>query len=430
MMRIAIVDPYFAVGLGYQTTGWFNALVALGEQVRAFCSCTAAFSSARHLYRRSFPSGLSREGGGEVLRLPSYILPRDMALCSGLLRRVREFQPEATLAIYPGTLFAREIIEQRNRLPGVLFTTFADNRAQRRSAFPSRSHTLKRMLIDCAFYLLKRRFHRRAIEVSDVVLMQTPDTIDYLLGRIATGRHRASLEAKCVLSPLGFDSSHINMDAEIREAERVRLGLPAGAVLMMYSGRIVPVKRYDIWVSILASAMRQVPELRAVMIGFREGEDESAKVHSAIEATGLSDRFICLPFADRPRLNALYNAADIGFWHLQPSVGIQEAMGTGSYMILADHPTMSHLLSEPATGRYFRDGDFNHAEHLVVEVARAFAARSTLATLEARRQRACLNTQAFSYQAMAVRLVAAAKDPANAIARLQFDWAGEPGFGA
>lgn len=418
-MRIAIVDPYFAVGLGYQTTGWFSAFVAQGHHVRAFSSCVAAWSSARHLYHRSFSPGMTSERGGEVLRLPALILPRDVALSSGLLARLFDFRPQATLVVYPGTLFAREVIENRPRLPGAFFTTFGENRAQRRAAVPSLRHTLGRAAVDLAFYLFKRRHYRKAIEFSDAALMHTPDTVDYLLSRIAVGSLVERLRSKCVLWPLGFDACDLHLDEKSRAEERAKLGIASDDVVIMYSGRIEAVKRFDVWVSMVASAMRSLPKLRGMLIGFREGEVESNKVRSCVSATGLKDRFLCLPFADRQSLARLYNAADIGLWHLQPSVGIQESMGTGCYMILPADPTMSHLLREPVTGRYFREGDFDHSLRVLVQVAEAFSANSPLATLETRRQRADLNFQAFSYQSLAARLAKAAREPDKAVAWLR-----------
>ncbi len=157
-MRIAIIDPYFAVGLGYQATGWFNAFVGGGYRVRAFCSGHVHWAT-RPLYDRPFPPGLSNVDGGEVLRLPVRLLPRDIAVCTGLLKEVLEFSPDMTVAVYPGTMFASQIIRHRDALPGSLFCTFADNRAQRRVAASGLRPAIKRGLLDVSFHLLKRRYY-------------------------------------------------------------------------------------------------------------------------------------------------------------------------------------------------------------------------------------------------------------------------------
>ncbi len=417
-MRVAIVDPYFITGFGYQTTGWFRALVGQGHQVRVFASPYVPTIVKSH-FDRPFPTGLSTEGGGEVLRLPSRQLPRDIVYCPRLLDHVLEFVPELTLAVYPGTMFARPLMTHRDKLPGCLFSTFGENRAQRYIARPTRSVRLRLLATDVAFRLLKRRHYRLAIEASDAALMQTPDTIDFLLSRICSRSQRERLRPKCVLFYLGFDETCLYPDDNARREERQQLGIGDNEVIALYSCKMTPAKRLDLWVFLLAAAMRRMPTLRAILLGFREREEESSRVRAWIEETGMPDRFICLPFAEREQLPRLYNAADFGFWHLQPSVSIQEAMGTGMYMLLPNDPTVSHLLAPPLTGQYFPAGDFQAAERLVVETALACDSAGPLRTPGERARRAQFNAARFGYQAMSKRLVQAAGGGRAALRLLQ-----------
>jgi glycosyltransferase involved in cell wall biosynthesis len=186
----------------------------------------------------------------------------------------------------------------------------------------------------------------------------------------------------------------------------------------VYACKITSVKRVDVWVKVMAAAMRRTSALRAMLIGFRENDAECARVLSLIETTGLRRRFIYLPFASREALPRLYNAADFGTWHLQPSVTIQEAMGTGVYMLLPDSPTVSHLVVDPDSGRYFPDGDYQELEELVVATARAFLEGAMLSLAEVRARRARANARRFSYEAMVDQLVAASEEPWNAVAHL------------
>jgi glycosyltransferase involved in cell wall biosynthesis len=411
-MCVALIDAYFLTGMGYQTTGWFRALASKGHQVRAFCSCYVS-NIVTDLYTRPFPEGLTEADGGEVLRLRARQLPRDMVLCSGLAREVAAYEPDMTLAVYPGTLFAGEVFRRRAELRGTLFSTFAENRAQRRA-----TPRVKRALLDLAFRAIKRRQYRRSIGRSDAALLQTPDTFEFVLNRIARGRARERLRAKCALSALGFESSVFRPDAAARQRERTRLGVGSGEVVAVYACKITSVKRLDIWVEVMAAAMRQTSALRAMLIGFREKDAECARVQSLIEATGLGSRFIYLPFASREELPRLYNAADFGTWYLQPSVTIQEAMGTGVYMILTNNPTVSHLVVDPETGRYFPDGDYRQLEELVVGTTRGFAEGAPLSLAKVRALRAHANARRFSYEALADQLVAASEEPWNAVTHL------------
>ncbi|MBN2562298.1 MAG: glycosyltransferase [Phycisphaerae bacterium] len=429
-MRIAIVDPYFIKGLGYQTTGWFDALVAQGHHVRVFCSCYVG-NVVRHLYdhRQPFVQGLTEVDGGEVLRLPGRQLPRDIVECPGLAREVLAFSPETTLAIYPGTMFARDLIAHRDMIPGSLFSTFGENRCQRDVTETGIRPKAKRTLLDAAFFLLKRPHYQRVMEASDVVLMQTPDTLDFLLPRVARGKRLARLSAKCALFFLGFDKAAFHVDSEARSAERRRLAINDDDVVALYACKITAVKRLGLWVSLMAAVMRRVPKLRTVLIGIRNGDPESARVLSSIEATGLKDRFICLPFASREQLPRLANAADFGVWHLHPAVTIQEVMGTGLYMVLTNDATVSHLVADPETGRYFHKGDYTHAEDLVVDTANLFIEGHPVGSPETRLRRAEMNAARFSYKVLAEKLVAAAHDLPNAMSHLHFTDERAPGMG-
>jgi glycosyltransferase involved in cell wall biosynthesis len=414
-MRVALVDPYFVTGMGYQTTGWFNAFVARGHHVRTFCSCYVP-TIVRHLYPRPFPEGLTKIGEGEVLRLPARLLPRDIVRCAGLMREVVAFNPELTLAVYPGTLFARDLFVHRDALPGALFSLFGENQAQRRGM-----SRLKVAALDLAFFMLKRRAYRMFMERSDGILCLTPDTLDFNLNRVAWGRRREEYRAKCVPLALGFDPLHFYPDADARQCERSRLGVADDDVVGLYSCKIDPVKRLDVWVGVMAVAMRRIPRLRAMLIGTREGHAESDRILSLIDKTGYRERFICLPFATREQLPRLYNAADFGVWYLQPSVTIQEAMGTGLYMVLTNGPTVSHLVLDPMTGRYFEEGDFARLADLVAETAEAFVRGEPVSLSASRARRAEVNASRFGYIALADRVVAAARDPANAAAHLALD---------
>ena len=281
-------------------------------------------------------------------------------------------------------------------------------------------------LVDTAFRVIKRPYYRRTFDVADVAVMQTPDTYDWLLPKVASGRRLERYRQKSVLSFLGFDANLLHLDLELRDAKRRELGIPPEDVVCVYSCRLTAIKRLDIWVSIMAGAMRRVPQLRAMLVGVRDDHEESRQVLRWIEETGLRDRFTCLPFAKREQLPEVYNAADFGCWYLQPAVSIQEAMGTGVYMVLTDALTVSHLLDDPETGRYFPSGDYARAEELVVDTAQGFLDERQFGAAEQRRRRAEFNARRFSYDALADRLLLAAGEPDQALRHLHLEGRGEP----
>ena len=69
---------------------------------------------------------------------------------------------------------------------------------------------------------------------------------------------------------------------------------------------------------------------------------------------------------------------------------------------------------ERTTGRYFRRGDLERAENLVVETAGAFLTGPELGSPVARLRRAELNARRLSYDVLADKFVAATLDLPNA----------------
>jgi glycosyltransferase involved in cell wall biosynthesis len=217
------------------------------------------------------------------------------------------------------------------------------------------------------------------------------------------------------LYPLGFDPDVFYADQTAREAERKRLGLSKDDIVVLHAGKITPIKQFDIWVGAVSAAMREVPKLLAIVAGFSEGSPESDRIRSLIERSDLRDRFICSPFLPRKQLAALYNAADLGAWFWAASVSIQEAMGTGIYMLLNNSPTTCHLLLDPQTGRYFPEYQYDQLTRLIVETARSLQQNNDIGDFDSRVRRADCNRRRFGYDVLAQRLIAAAVDPAHAV---------------
>jgi glycosyltransferase involved in cell wall biosynthesis len=402
----------------------FRHLIRQGHEVRVFCSCYAPVVF-RGMYDKPFPVGVSELEGGVVHRLPSKLLPRNLVLCKAVPEAVREFQPDMTFVSYITSWFGWELFYDRSIVPGALFGSFGEHTIQRHTTLPWPMPWFKNTVLDSAFYLLKRRLVRKCIELSDAALCVTPDTIDYIVGRAIPKPMQSQLAKRCALYPLGFDPEIFYPNDASRESQRKALGLSEDHIVLLHAGKITPVKQLDIWVNAVCAAMQEVPQLRAIFIGFADGNTESDRIRSLIELSGFGERFICRPFLPRQQLAALYNAADLGAWFWAASVSIQEAMGTGLYMLLNNSPTTSHLLLPPQTGRYFPEYQYDQLRQLIIETARAVRQDRGLLSFQARVQRFESNRRRFGSDVLARRLVSAALDPANAVALVEGDlpWA-------
>jgi len=135
---------------------------------------------------------------------------------------------------------------------------------------------------------------------------------------------------------------------EYREAAREALGIPSGAPMLGYVGRIQKVKRIDILLSAFSSVLLSYPDARLVLVG--EG-DLRSKLESYAAQLGISNAVIWTGFRkDVPHILA---AMDI---YIQPSsneglsLSILEAMAAQKAIVATSVGGASELIQNGKTG--------------------------------------------------------------------------------
>jgi D-inositol-3-phosphate glycosyltransferase len=102
-----------------------------------------------------------------------------------------------------------------------------------------------------------------------------------------------------------------------RAAARRALGIPAGARLMLFVGRIQPLKAPDVLIRAAAEILRRRPQWRDdLIVGVLGGASGSGLAHpealgELVESLGLTDHVRFVPPVDRTELARWYRAADI-----------------------------------------------------------------------------------------------------------------------
>ncbi len=87
-----------------------------------------------------------------------------------------------------------------------------------------------------------------------------------------------------------------------------------------------------------------------------------------IETGPCKDRFIREPLADQPRLNELYNAADIALFP-RASISCQAALATGLIACFADGMSMNHLLKSTEQGVFYQSMDIEDLARQLLNAA-------------------------------------------------------------
>jgi len=152
-----------------------------------------------------------------------------------------------------------------------------------------------------------------------------------------------------------------------RAQARRALGLPERGPLLLFVGRIQPLKGAAVAVAALASVVRDHPDAHLVVVGGPSGprgDEEVARIDGLVDGLGLRDRVVTVPPRPHELLSTFYRAADVC---LVPSrsesfglVALEAAAcGTpvvasdvGGLRSLVDHGRTGYLVEEPDPEAY------------------------------------------------------------------------------
>ena len=152
-----------------------------------------------------------------------------------------------------------------------------------------------------------------------------------------------------------------------RAQARRALGLPAKGPLLLFVGRIQPLKGAAVAVATLATVLQDDPDAHLVVVGGPSGprgDEEVARIDALVDGLGLRDRVLFVPPRPHELLSTFYRAADVC---LVPSrsesfglVALEAAAcGTpvvasdvGGLRSLVDHGRTGYLVEEPDPEAY------------------------------------------------------------------------------
>lgn len=231
--------------------------------------------------------------------------------------------------------------------------------------------------------LLRLAAEREVIDHSDCVIAATPAEAEDLL------EHYGADPAKLCVSPPGVD--HATFRPGSRDDARRFLGLDEGP-LLLFVGRIQPLKGLDVAVETLGRLAEELPSARLLVVGGpsgRRGPEELVRVRQLVARLDLVERVRFVPAQAHRSLPAFYQAADV---LLVPSraesfgLVAVEAQACGLPVVAArvgglahavDHGRSGHLvdgwdparwaeavrpiLTDPETSRCLAEGALEHS---------------------------------------------------------------------
>lgn len=199
-----------------------------------------------------------------------------------------------------------------------------------------------------------------------------------MLYRLASGQLLYGDYAKTLLVKKGFDPETLHVvynsldydlqskiAAEIREEEslawRHSLGVADGEGLVVFTGRLQPVKRLDMLVEAIAKLARRGKRVHAALVG--EGSQKSNLV-ALSEQLGVADliHFLGASYDER-YLGLVLSASDLSVIPSGAGLSIMHAMIFGTPVVLHDrveyHFPEWEAVEEGKTGFYYKYGDID-----------------------------------------------------------------------
>jgi D-inositol-3-phosphate glycosyltransferase len=153
----------------------------------------------------------------------------------------------------------------------------------------------------------RARAEAQVIGCSDAVLASCAVEVDQLVELYDADPDRVEIVAP------GVDHAFFS-PGDQAQARRA-LGLPAGGRIVLFVGRLLPLKAADVALHVVASITgRAVDETRLVIVGGPSGphgQDELAALHKQAAGLGITDRVAFVPPQPHERLSTFYRAADV-----------------------------------------------------------------------------------------------------------------------
>ena len=372
-LKICLVAGYYLPNSGYLESQLAFVLSELGHRVTVFTSGLKPFSVPRSLVNKMQKRESRSESCVTVVELPPLVKFRAHFFSKGLCRAVNLGRFDLILVIGVGQCFGVPALSAEHwngSLPKKI-AVFGDNEAQ------EVKHGFKRFLKKYIFNLTKAPLYRFVCRRSDFVYATTENGRSWISENFCVNHHKAKL------LPLSYDRKQFYFSESLRVRVREELEVEDGRKIYIFSGKITEKKRVSELVDLLGSSMSQGDLF--LIVGDDE-QKESKRIRELAERQAeIVGEIRFMGQCTQLELNMYFNAADIGIWHRQPAISIQQALGTGLFCVLPSNSYVNHLLCEE-TGAYFRDKDMGHLSRVLNDVA----TRVTL-DVNARRSREQVN---------------------------------------
>ncbi len=336
-MKLTIVCGHYIPELGYLEVHLARAFQQLEHEV-SIVTTTVVPVYVSNKFPGRFLSGRSVDEGVMVHRLKPFFSLGQLVWARHVRRTLTQINPDLVVVIGLGKVFPKPILRSGNYPLAILL---GDNQNTYLNL------DWKQRLLR---FFFKKPVYEKAMRVADKVFTYTPETADVVPEWISVEAGKL-LQQKQVPISLGFDHQWFYHSEELREFRRREFKLQPEEVLVITTARMGGNKNFDPLFQAVEELVAQGEQIKCLIVGLVDDEIGRG-IRSRLEKSPMRDAFFMKPFVPREELNALYNAADIGFWPIT-AISVFEGMGTGLYLLLPPSKSLEHLELNGEGGMYY-----------------------------------------------------------------------------
>lgn len=329
--RIAIVVAHFDPQVDYLETTLANVL-SNGNLVEVITStrpaCTLSDVAAGF---PNFPIGHMRTGSINVYRLKTMLAQGQRVISRGVIPQLKVINPDLIIQIVPTQFFSVPATRYTRKTGTPLIYISGENSQQ--GAYSGLIGFIKSIYSK----VIRDPIIRYSTRYAVTNFATTEETAE-IIGAV-------NPNAKVTLTPLPFRSDKFYYCERTRANFRSKLGYSEEHV-SLFIGRFDPAKNLvrilNEWESYAASN----PKSCILFVG-ESDKNLSYKLRQSAASSEFHHRIRILPFTTPEDVNSFLNAADVSIWPTV-SVGIQQAMATGNYVLTAHDSPGAFLVQGPA----------------------------------------------------------------------------------
>lgn len=369
--KVVVLIGYFDTFSGYQEIGLARSL-AQDYEVHVITSDQVnPIFTDEHLGRIGRPRRYTELTGkycdANIIRLPSRHV-RAMAFNRRVGSTLAALDPDIVIQMMPGQIMPSLATRASGGKPRAVI--FGDNRAMWAYLSP-----FQQKVKEVVFTLTKGLVYWLTVRKAAVVLCYTQDTRNRLR-KFFSG-------VPSHLLPLAFDDEIFRYDQRLRDEVRAEFGFTESTRVFLLVGKYKREKRFEEFIEAFGELRRGGSDSRLLVVG-----PSLEQLRGVLDSSSLTGgAVIVAPFADHARLNALMNAADVGIWPAMPAITIQQAMGSGLFVVINDDDLVGHLVQDDRVGMKI----LGLADQSPEQMAQALDSAVRRLAVSSRQERASIN---------------------------------------